>query len=300
MEIKTLEGVDPKDILKAFNTAFSDYFVPFKFTKAQLLSKMKADKTALELSVGVFENQQLIAFVLHGVDIINNQKIVYNGGTGVIPQKRGSGLTKQMYHFILPLLEKKEIHKIVLEVITQNIQAITSYEKSGFKVLRELACFKGDVNVTKTNREIKITALQDYPWEIMKSFWDTHPTWQNSISVLNESKMVNHAIGAYHENQLVGYLIYNSHNNRLQQIAVDKSFRRNRIASSLMAALAKTQGNSCSAINVDKRTTHLFQFFESIELKAYLEQLEMELDLIKMRRYRYVISSCFWDKIVYA
>ena len=84
MEIRTLAGIDNIKILTVFNESFSDYFVPFKLTEEQLESKMIADKVDLELSVGVFENQKLIAFMLQGFDIINNQKVVYNGGTGVI------------------------------------------------------------------------------------------------------------------------------------------------------------------------------------------------------------------------
>lgn len=53
---------------------------------------MLADKINLELSVGSFENGKLIAFILHRFDIINYPKVIYSGGTGVIPKKRGSGL----------------------------------------------------------------------------------------------------------------------------------------------------------------------------------------------------------------
>jgi hypothetical protein len=52
MEIKTLKGTSTKEILKVFNDSFVDYFIPFKLTEAQLVSKMLADKTDLSLSVG--------------------------------------------------------------------------------------------------------------------------------------------------------------------------------------------------------------------------------------------------------
>ncbi|MEJ2113072.1 MAG: GNAT family N-acetyltransferase, partial [Flavobacteriaceae bacterium] len=102
MEIRTLAGIDNIKILTVFNESFSDYFVPFRLTEDQLKSKIIADKIDLELSVGVFENGKLIGFILNGFDFINNQNVVYNGGTGVIPEKRGLGLTKQMYIFNLP------------------------------------------------------------------------------------------------------------------------------------------------------------------------------------------------------
>jgi len=89
MELKTLESINKISILNAFNESFSDYFIPFKLTKEQLISKMTSDKIDLSISVGAFENGKLNAFILHGFDNIKNQKVGYNGGTGVVPDKRG-------------------------------------------------------------------------------------------------------------------------------------------------------------------------------------------------------------------
>jgi ribosomal protein S18 acetylase RimI-like enzyme len=279
MEIKTLKGVNRKGILKVFNDSFSDYFVPFKLTEEQLTSKMISDKIDLELSVGAFDNEKLIAFILHGFDIINNQKVAYNGGTGVIPEKRGSGLTKQMYFFILPLLAEKGINRIILEVIDKNIQAIKSYEKSGFKTKRELVCYKGDFNAIKINEEIKVKKLQKYQWELMESFWDIRPTWQNSNKVMNKLKHNNILLGAYVKNELVGYIIYNPVNKRIQQIATGKDFRKKGVASTLISELTKKYGNTFSVINVDKKSKSASKFFNSIGFENYLEQLEMELKI---------------------
>ncbi len=281
MEIKTLEGIDIKEIVKVFNTSFADYFIPFKLTEDQLTAKMLADKTALNLSVGVFDKGELVAFILHGFDHVNSVKVVYNGGTGVIPQKRGFGLTKQMYLFIVPLLIEKGISKLQLEVITENTQAIKSYEKSGFETIRELLCYKGNVAFLDTNKNIELKELEDYDWELMESFWDIYPTWQNSKSVINELKHSFVSIGAYIKNQLIGYVIYNPTNKRIQQIAVSKDFRKSKIASTLIIALKEKHGNTFSIINVDKRSKIANEFFKKIGLKKTLEQLEMELVLNK-------------------
>lgn len=279
MEIKTLEGINKKDILNVFNESFSDYFIPFKLSKEQLTLKMLADKTDLNVSVGVFEDNNLIAFILHGFDIINNKKVIYNGGTGVIPNKRGSGLTKQMHHFILPLLKENGISKLQLEVISENIQAISSYEKSGYKIERELLCYKGEVSISNTNNGLDIKKLQDYNWELMESFWDIYPTWQNSKNVIDELKYNNISLGAYLENQLVGYIIYNPNNKRIQQIAVRKNFRQRKIASTLVQEIIEPYGNTLSIINVDKSSKCVHIFLEKIGLKKNLEQLEMQLQL---------------------
>jgi len=281
MEIKSLKGINCKDILNVFNESFSDYFVPSKLTEEQLVSKMVADKTDLELSVGVFENQKLIAFILHGFDITNNQNVVYNGGTGVIPEKRGLGLTKQMYIFNLPVLEKKAIDKIILEVISSNIQAIKSYKKSGFKTTRELACFKGNFQTTKSNKEVDIKELKNYQWNLMESFWDISTTWQNSKNVMNKMRGDNDSLGAYIKNQLVGYIIYTPKSKRIQQLAVHKDFRKVGIASKLIAKLTKKYGSAFSVINVDKKAKNISSFFNSVGFENYIEQLEMELILNK-------------------
>lgn len=279
MNLKSLNGISIKDILNVFNESFADYFVPFKLTEDQLASKMTVDKISLDLSVGVFEHEKPIAFILHGFDTINNQKVVYNGGTGVVPQSRGRGLTKKMYEFALPILEKREINKIVLEVIRENIPAIKSYERAGFKTTRDLACFKG-VSIHKhSNSVVETDELQNYDWNLMESFWDINPTWQNSKNVLIDLKNDNDSRAAYVNGKLVAYVIYNPKGKKIQQIAVDKAYRRQGIASKLIAELAEKHGNSFSVINVDKQAKHVTGFFESLGFENFLEQLEMELKL---------------------
>ncbi len=279
MEIKTLQGTDLNEILSAFNEAFSDYFVPLQLTEEQLVNKMKADKTDLSLSVGVFDEQKLVGFILHGYDTIDNRRLIYNGGTGVIPSKRGSGLTKQLYQFILPMLKEKGIDSIVLEVISENIQAIKSYEKSGFEIVRRLACFKGTVSISKTNSVIQIRSLESYDWLKMQSFWDIQPTWQNSKNVTDELITTNISLAAYLKDRLVGYVIFNPQSKRIQQISVHQDFRQQGIGSTLVSNLVDNYGDNISIINIDKKANHVLQFFNSIGLENYLEQLEMERQL---------------------
>ncbi|MCL6220466.1 GNAT family N-acetyltransferase [Zunongwangia pacifica] len=279
MELKTLESIDRISILNAFNECFSDYFIPFKLTEEQLISKMTSDKIDLSISVGAFENGKLNAFILHGFDNIKNQKVVCNGGTGVVPDKRGFGLTKKMYHFILPILEKKGINKIILEVINKNFQAIKSYEKSGFAITRELVCCNGSFEFKKKNKEVTLKKLENHKWIDLESFWDIRPTWQNSNSVLDNLKATNILLGAYIKNKLVGYVIFNPNSCRIHQIAIAKNYRRKGIASTLLWEMKIQNGAHFSVINIDKKSESTVKFFNSLGLKNYLEQLEMELKI---------------------
>ncbi|MEO1486117.1 MAG: GNAT family N-acetyltransferase, partial [Bacteroidota bacterium] len=164
MQIKTLSGVSPEQILKVFNTSFSDYLVPLQLTTEQLETKMKADATELSISCGVFEDEQLVAFILHGSDTIKGEKVAYNGGTGVVPSKRGMRLTTKMYEFILPILVSKGIKRLILEVISNNVPALKSYQGVGFKTKRELLCYKGVELTLSLKGPAILKPLGTYDW----------------------------------------------------------------------------------------------------------------------------------------
>lgn len=278
MKIRSLKGIDTKDIAEVFNTSFADYFIPFKLTEEQIISKMWADKIDLRLSVGAFKNGKLVAFILHGFDTIGSEKVVYNAGTGVVPQERGQGLSQQMYRFILPILVQKGIHKVVLEVITKNVPAIKSYEKSGFKLSRKLYCYKGEVSSVKAHETVTVKVLEHYAWEQLEAFWDTQPTWQNSKNVL-ERITGNAVLGAYAKNQIVGYISFNPTHHRIQQLAVQKEFRNKGIASRLVWELKEHYGKAMTVINVDEKDEAMNAFLLSIGLNNHLAQYEMEMAL---------------------
>ena len=278
MEIRTLKGIGVDKITETFNTAFANYFIPLQLTSEQLLAKFRADRVDLDLSVGTFYQGRLAAFILHGFDVIDGKQIVYNGGTGVVPSARGQHLTQRMYQFVLPILLKKGAHKVVLEVITKNTQAIRSYEKTGFKVVRELSCYKGEVALEKPVGVASPKNLKYYPWENLEVFWDTLPTWQNAKNVLDH-KPNNTKLGVYHNGKLVGYISFDPNSHRIQQLAVHKDFRKRGIASRMVWELKEIYGRTVSVINVDKQNMALHTFFLKMGLDDHLSQYEMELVL---------------------
>lgn len=140
LNLKPLVGIDIATLLETFNEAFSDYIVPMQLTHKQLADKIRKENVYLEMSVGAFDNEKLIGFILHGLETRQGKTVAYNAATGVVPSARGAGLSLRLYDAIVPLLKANGVTAIYLEVITRNTPALKSYEKFGFNISRELLC----------------------------------------------------------------------------------------------------------------------------------------------------------------
>ena len=271
-----LTDVNLDELISIFNLSFSDYFLPLCITKDQFIHKIETENIQLSLSVGAFKNNKLIGFILHGINDIENKNVLYNGGTGVIPEERGRHLTQKMYSHTIPFLQKEKIDRIILEVLKQNQQALKSYLAIGFTPKRELLCFKGEiVPDLNLNSQIIIKKLADLAWPELRSYWDVEPSWQNSPAVADKLFSTNISLGAYLKNQLAGYIIYNPTNQRILQIAVKKEFRNQCIATSLVNEIIRTQGSNMSVTNIDAGSIESCRFFTKLGLQNYVNQIEM-------------------------
>jgi ribosomal protein S18 acetylase RimI-like enzyme len=278
VEIKSLHNTEINELVTVFNQSFSDYIVPFKITKEQLINKIKCDNIKLEFSVGAFDNNQLIGFILLGFDFINGNKVAYNAGTGVIPEKRGNKLTLKLQEHIIPKLKEQNVTNVKLEVITENQIAFKTYKKMGFEIIRELNCYKGQIK-SEIDSKFKILPLKNYDWELLKSFWDWDPTWQNSINSAENINDLNIAVGAFDSNLLIGYLIYNPNSNRIQQFAVKKEHRNQGIGKQLFQYISKENKKEFSIINIETNSINTNNFLLNLGLVVYIKQYEMELNI---------------------
>lgn len=279
ISFQTLKNTSPNELLEVFNSSFSDYIVPFHLTLEQLEGKIKSDGIRLEFSVGAFEEDKLIAFILHGFDVIDGKKVIYNAGTGVIPEKRGNKLTVRLYEYILPLFEAENIDIVRLEVITENSFAIKAYENIGFEIIRKLDCYKGSVTAKSPDNTYEIKDLESYPWEALSSFWDWKPSWQNSIKAVDNIKESNISIGIYDGNLLLAYLIFNPKSKRIQQFSVAKEHRKIGLGNQLFDYITAKFGKEVFLINVDSNSEETSSFLTSLGLEKYVVQYEMELQL---------------------
>lgn len=279
MEIKSLENTPMSQLFEAFNKAFADYIIPLKLTEEQFATKANAESITMKYSVGAFKDDTLIGFILHGRDTENGGTVVYNAGTGVLPAYRGLRLTARMYEYLLPMLIKDKVSKVMLEVIESNHAALKVYRSLGFKVSRTLNCYKGTLATRPAHLTHFRKDLRDLDWTNLETFWDWPPTWQNSITAIKKASDKNSAILALKDQRIIGYLIYSADTNRIHQFAVHKDYRNTGLGHSIFDHYSRIHGKQTTIINIDDSSTDTVSFLTGMGLEVFIRQFEMQLEL---------------------
>ena len=130
MKFTTLENTAFPTIMETFYTSFENYFVTFPRNNPGFKQRFADAKTDFRYSIGVFDGDRLVAFILHAVDTRKGLKTAFNIGTGVLPEYRGQALVKRMYEFSFPMLKDAGVEFLQLEVIVENESAIKADAKN--------------------------------------------------------------------------------------------------------------------------------------------------------------------------
>lgn len=279
MTFKTLEKTNKEIIRQTLNLGFSDYSIPLQFSPQQWDSKITAENIKWEWSVGAFDGDNLVGAILHAEKRRATSYFVYNAGTAVIPSHRGNQLTRKMYEFILPILKAASFKSITLEVIDNNLPALTSYNAVGFKIKRELECYKGYIKYPKMENKYNIKPLTTLDLSLVKSFWDISPSWQNDIEAIENSKKELSSLGAYHNEELSGYIVFNPNTSRILQLAVAPKHRGKKIGSALLSQVMSAKEQLLVITNVDNSNHAIISWLQTRNLNNFVNLFEMELQL---------------------
>lgn len=276
MIIKTLDGLSTAEVANAFNAAFIDYKIPMNLSSDAMATKMKAENIRLRDSIGTFDGEELVGFILTGRDLIHGKQVAYNAGTGVFPQQRGNGLAKKMYRFLIDHLLKQDCYDHVLEVFDDNAKAIATYKQAGFEVKRTLNCYKGTLPLNEPTKQVQEIEINE---ELFRSFWDVRPSWQNDLPAVNRNREEHKVIGIVEDGTLVAYAIFTPHNGRLKQIAVKHEYRRQGYANALLNSLnVQCSGIPVLATGVQDNEA-VTSFFVKHNMQPFLKMFEMEMQV---------------------
>lgn len=279
IQIKSLKEVRFDLIFKAFNAAFQDYEI--QINKIELQSMLKRRGFMPDLSFAAFKGDEIVAFTLNGIGLFDGVKTAYDTGTGTIKEFRGQGLASQIFEYSIPFLKEANISQYLLEVLQHNTKAVSIYKKLGFQVSREFNYFVQKVDELKLNSK-KITHTYQFTsadlnqCESMSDFQDFNPSWQNSFESISRDASRFYFMGAYKEDDLVGFCICELSSGDITQILVASTHRREGIASRLLEeALKYNQHDSVKIINTDIECESINAFLLSHSIPKSGKQFEM-------------------------
>ena len=161
MEYRTLENIDSICIYEAFTQAFSDYQVSVDMSFKSFETMLKRNGFMPAVSVGAFVDKTLVAFILNGVREWDNEKTVYDLGTGVIPDFRRTGIMGELLNLVSAICIKNKIRVYQLEVI-QEVQMTVPVEvqKSQIAILVEVLIQEVQAQIHLITEEVAIHQIQ--------------------------------------------------------------------------------------------------------------------------------------------
>ncbi len=284
MEIRNLAHTDFDTLFRGFEKAFLDYEIHFE--KDEVRSMLKRRGYDPELSFAAFDADEIVAFTFNGTGTFNGLYTAYDTGTGTAKEYRGKGIAKEIFEYSIPYLKEAGIEQYLLEVLQNNAKAISVYQKLGFTITREFDCFRqkrNDINCVKSNEldlPIEISPVEVASITHASGFSDFCPSWQNSWDSIVRAGADLVCLGAFAADELAGYCVFDPLTGDLSQIAVNRPFRRQKIASRLLAEMLKrTHSDIIKVLNVVPSCQPMKAFMNNSNLQPAGKQFEMILPL---------------------
>lgn len=283
LQIKTLTVTPIEKIHEAFVDAFSDYEVKLDMPLEKLVEMMKIRDLNPDFSVGCFDGDLLVGFILTGHRETGGVKTCYDGGTGVIKTYQRKGIGEMLLKELLLILHEKQVNRFVLEVLENNTPAIKLYEKHGFAKTRKLECYEIEKHELRTvpDRGFGITVTNPASLIQNEELYRLYPpTWQNEIqSVLNVSENYT-CISLSCTSKILGYGFIHKTKGDIPQIGILEEWKNWGLEAHLIAELAKhTESEKIIALNVESEN-YLGETLRKLGFRNTVNQWEMVLEMV--------------------
>ncbi len=294
MQIRFLKDESIEKLHQAFTEAFADYLVDLPMPYDRFTEMIKARDLNPEYSIGAYDGDKLVSFIINGYRETIGKKMCYDGGSGTIPEYRKQGLSSQLLRKLIEELPKYHIDKYLLEVVEDNTTAINIYKKHGFNIVRKLYCLKAKKESFKNPAQHTYIINTDSALYENLSFKHYHtfaPTWQNTKQAILNIRDNNNFVFIMNEENIVGYGVIHKDRGEIHQIGVHKDLRRKGIGTVIINELAKvTNSEELIILNLDNRSGEK-EFFEKIGFEKYVNQFEMEYDFMEHKSSKNHVSS---------
>ncbi len=271
MIIKSLQDVNLDILLGCFLKAFENYYVEMPTDHKYYKERWKTAKVQFSFSYGMFDKGKLVGFIIHAIDKRNNKLTAFNTGTGVIPEYRGQKIVKRIYEYARKDLEKNGISHSILEVITDNIAAIKSYQSVGFKIYKKYKCFKGELRLGNVDPAvIKEVSFKELDWKTLPN-QDLY-SWDNHFETIRNGDYKYFLVMGNKAPQ--SYFVIHPDTGYIPQFELLNTKKSNWFQ--LFSGINQVS-NTIKINNVDTRLVDKIDFLQSIGMVNSINQFEMRL-----------------------
>lgn len=267
-EYRALHETTMQKLAECFNLAFSDYEQPMHFTAESLKYYLTASAVDLSLSFGAFCNEQLVAFIFNSSGIYKNQKVVFDAGTGVIPEHRGKKVFSALLEYTVQQLQHYSIEKYYLEALQSNHHAVSIYRKKGFSVQREYSVLAASGARSDWDNHIPVMPYQDFVK--FSTNFSVEPSYEHTSHTINLNP------GLYEVLYLKdrAYCIYAKRNGTIIQMHYNELDAMREVISALIKRYP-----SAWAKNIDCVYCDVIQMLMEIGFREITKQYEMARDI---------------------
>jgi ribosomal protein S18 acetylase RimI-like enzyme len=281
------DRLDRERLLPTFLEAFSDYAVDVSHTTRELKeARARKNNVDWELSPGVFDGDRMVAFTLIAVDDHQGRPTAFDAATGVVPGYRGRGLAGRMLEYAFPELRRRGVRRFLLEVLQQNEPAIRAYRRTGFEIVRELACFRLEPSRLEAERQAEGYEVEPIERDALLPLlpqMDWTPSWENgpgAIARIPDDRL--RVLGARRDGNLVGAVVHSPLMAWLLLLVVHREHRRRGVASTLLRELVRGLRAGTKELrlaNVDGGDAAMLAFVERRGFTHTVDQFEMAREI---------------------
>ena len=263
-----LQETSLEQLAQCFNLAFSDYEQPIRFTPESLKYYLTASAVDLSLSFGAFFEEQLVAFILNSSGIYQNQSVVFDAGTGVIPDHRGKKVFSMLFEYTAEQLQQQGITRYYLEVLQANQHAVSIYRKKGFRIQREYSVLTASGPRQDWDKHIDMKPYSGF--EAFAAQFSVAPSFEHTTHTVCQNPQLYEVL--YIQDQ--AYCIYAKRNGEIIQMHYNELDALKEV----MSALIKRYP-SAMAKNVDFEYPDVIKMLMEIGFKEITKQYEMARDI---------------------
>ena len=265
---QALQETDIVQLAACLNSAFSDYEQPIRFTPESLKYYLTASAVDLSLSFGAFCDKQLVAVILNSDGIYNNEHVVFDAGTGVIPEHRGKKVFSALFDYTCRQLQCRGITKYYLEVLQSNHPAVSIYTKKGFCIQREYSVLTA--SGPGANRNGHVTAIPYQNFDTFATKFSVAPSFEHTLYTVSQNPQLYEVL--FLDNR--AYCIYAKRNGEIIQLHYNDPDALQDVLSALIHRYP-----SAMAKNIDRSCCDVIQILKQLGFIEILKQYEMAKDI---------------------